>query len=151
MGGDSELQEDESKDHWGFNYGVTSELQKKWTSVDMEVTTESCALQRSARILALLLANYVLLPVLPNKTKLYLFMYKVESTFVLSSSVDISYLEWFRHCVPQWLKSITLIKGDSRIQRIITVLDHFCLNNLFKFSATTHTFSSDDRPEKNTR
>lgn len=87
IGGDSELQEDESKDHWGFNYGVTGELQKKWTSVDMEVITESCALQRSARILALLLANYILLPVLPNKTKLYLFMYKVESTtFVLSSS-----------------------------------------------------------------
>lgn len=82
-----------------FNYGVTSELQKKWTSVCMTFVTEwggslPCALQNSARIVALLLANYISLSVLFDNTKLYLLMCKIDlATLSYQMAVTISHLE----------------------------------------------------------
>lgn len=86
-----QLQKDESKDHWSFNYGVTSELQKKWTTVSMALRTEwgwnlQFALQNSAKISALPLANYVLLSIVPNKTKMYLLIRKIDMTTIVLST-----------------------------------------------------------------
>lgn len=66
-----------------LSYGVTSELQGKWTSVCTAGLTESdgtlqCALQSSARILALPLAHYVIFSVLPKETELSLLPYKID-------------------------------------------------------------------------
>lgn len=61
-----------------FNYGVTSELQEKWTSVCMAGYSDQslqCALPSSAKILAWPLANYITFSVLPNETKLYLILH----------------------------------------------------------------------------
>jgi len=58
-----------------LSYGVTSELQGKRISVCTAGLSESdgtlqCALQSSARILALPLAHYVIFSVLPKETEL---------------------------------------------------------------------------------